>query len=289
MNTLFLLVCNGLLTTSTYLLIGLGFFFVFSTRGFFDLSYGVLVPIGGYSVLVASGAGLPLWSSIAGAMIVTSLVALALDNGVFRPFRTRQSGALTLLVISLGVMTVLQSLLALVFTSRFQFLPGAFGGAGIRIVAGVHLSAVQLTSVLVAAGLAFGIGCALRWTSFGKRFRAVRDDSQLAKGVGIDTERVTTIAVLIAGAVAGASGVLIGMDVGIDPTTGLSTLLKGVTAVLLGGAGSIRGIVGGALAIGLIEQCSVWVLPGAWKEAAVFMILLLALNRHRSMRPSIFV
>ncbi len=284
MDVVFTLVQNGLLAASIFVLVGLGFFLVFSTRGFFDLSFGVLIPVGGYSVLAFNlWVKAPLWLSVGGALVCTALLAYAIDVGVFQPFRAKRTGALTLLVVSLGVMTVLQSVLVMLFSSRFQVLPSFI--RGVRVVdlgTPFRISPVQLAMMSVAVLLVVAFSALLRFTAFGKALRAMRDDRQVAETIGIHTRRITAVAVLLAGALAGLCGVLIGMDVGIEPTSGFGFLLKGVTAALLGGIESIRGIVVGGLVLGAVEQVSVWLFPGAWKEAAVFIVLLIVLKARTS-------
>lgn len=284
MDVVFTLVQNGLLAASISLLVGLGFFLVFSTRGFFDLSFGVLIPVGGYSVLALTRwLQAPLWLGVSGALIATALLAYAIDTGVFQPFRAKRAGALTLLVVSLGVMTVLQSVLGMLFSSRYQLLPSF--AEGVRLIQFgtlFQISPVQLAIIGFAVALICALSCLLRFSAFGKALRAIRDDRQVAETIGIHTRRITTVAVLIAGALAGLCGVLIGMDVGIEPTSGFGFLLKGVTAALLGGVESIRGVVVGALVLGAVEQASVWLFPGAWKEAIVFMVLFIVLKVRAS-------
>jgi branched-chain amino acid transport system permease protein len=78
-------------------------------------------------------------------------------------------------------------------------------------------------------------------------------------------------------AIAGLAGILVGFDTGIEPTMGLSLLLKGVIAAIIGGVGNVYGGVLGAFLLGFVENFGIWKISGEWKDAIAFAALLLFL------------
>ncbi|MCX6715691.1 MAG: branched-chain amino acid ABC transporter permease, partial [Candidatus Taylorbacteria bacterium] len=114
-------------------------------------------------------------------------------------------------------------------------------------------------------------------TMFGKAVKAVGDDEEVAKIVGINTPRIIGWVFGIGSAIAGLAGILVGFDTGIEPTMGLSLLLKGVIASIIGGIGNVYGGVLGAFLLGFIENFGIWKISGEWKDAIAFAVLILFL------------
>ena len=112
---------------------------------------------------------------------------------------------------------------------------------------------------------------------FGRAVRAVGDDEDVSKIVGINTDKVIGKVFLIGSAIAGLAGILIGFDTGIEPTMGMSLLLKGVIACIIGGIGNIYGGVLGAFFLGFVENFGIWHISGEWKDAIAFTVLILFL------------
>ena len=116
-----------------------------------------------------------------------------------------------------------------------------------------------------------------RYTLFGKAIKAVGDDEEVSKIVGINTVKVIGWVFFIGSAIAGLAGILVGFDTGIEPTMGLSLLLKGVIASIIGGIGNVYGGVLGAFLLGFIENFGIWQISGEWKDAIAFGVLILFL------------
>ena len=112
---------------------------------------------------------------------------------------------------------------------------------------------------------------------FGKSVRAVSDDEEVSKIVGINTNRVIGIVFFIASAAAGLAGILFAYDTALEPTMGMPLLLKGVIAAIIGGVGNLWGGVIGAFLLGFIENFGIWKISGEWKDAIAFAVLILFL------------
>ena len=117
----------------------------------------------------------------------------------------------------------------------------------------------------------------LRKTSFGKAVRAIGDDEEVSKVVGINTTVVIAIVFFIGAMYASLAGILIGHDTAIQPRMGLLLLLKGWIASVIGGIGNLYGAIVGGFVLGMIEQFGIWDLAGEWKDAISFILLILFL------------
>lgn len=272
------LIANSIIAGSVYALVAMSFSLVYGTTRFFNLAHGVVAAIGGYTVLLlAKTLGVNLWLAIATGIIAVALVGWALEILIYRPLRRRKASGTVLLVASLGAFTVLQALLAIIFTSQYQTISDLLAGSGI-----VHLGSAVMTNVQVAtlasAILVLGIfWLMLTKTKFGRAVRAVSDDEEVAKIVGINTDRIIGYVFLIGSAVAGLSGILVGFDTGLQPTMGLGLLLKGIIAAIVGGMGNVYGAFLGAYLLGFVENFGIWQISGEWKDTIAFLILILFL------------
>lgn len=279
------LVMNSIIAGAIYTLVALGFNLIYSTVKFFDLGYGALTAVGGYTVFwLAKQLGLPLYFAIIAGVLVAGLVGLLIDRLIYRPLRGRKASPMILLVASLGAFTALQAIIAILFTSQFQTLTSATASGTVYEVlpATANFGSAVITQVqliILIAGLLImaGLGALLKFTMFGKKIKAVADDEEVSKIVGINTERVIMSVFFIGSAIAGLAGILVGFDTGIEPTMGLSLLLKGVVAAIVGGIGNVYGGVLGAFLLGLVENFGIWQISGEWKDAIAFGLLIIFL------------
>ncbi|MBT3729936.1 branched-chain amino acid ABC transporter permease [bacterium] len=272
------LVLNSIIAGSIYALIALGFNLIYGATKFFNLSHGVMAAIGGYSVFYFAktlGWNLPL--SIVIGVLLAGLIGYALDKLVYLPLRKRKASNMVLLVASLGLFTAIQAIIAILFTSQFQTLSQNVSGQRIYEIFGGVITQTQLIILISAIAITIGLILLLKYTMFGKAIKAVSDDEEVAKIVGINTNRIIGYVFFIGSAIAGLGGVLVGFDTGIEPTMGFALLLKGVIAAIIGGVGSIYGALIGAFLLGFVENFGIWHISGEWKDAIAFILLILFL------------
>jgi branched-chain amino acid transport system permease protein len=111
----------------------------------------------------------------------------------------------------------------------------------------------------------------------GKAMRAVANDPELANISGINSNKVILLSFAIGSALAGIAGILVSLDVDMTPTIGMNMLMMGVVAMIIGGVGSIWGIVFGSLLLALAQNLGVWYISSQWQDAIAFGILLIFL------------
>lgn len=272
------LIVNSIIAGAIYTLVALGFNLIYGTVKFFDLGYGALTAVGGYGTyFLYKQLGLNLYGSVLAAVLVAGLVGVLINWLVYEPLRRRKASSMVMLVASLGVLTAVQAIIAILFTSQFQTLSRASGAQRVFTIATGLITNVQVFIIVAGACIMVVLGLLLRYSMFGKEVRAISDDEEVSKIVGINTSRVIGGVFFLGSAIAGFAGALVGFDTGIEPTMGLSLLLKGVIAAIVGGVGNVYGGVLGAFLLGFVENFGIWQISGEWKDAIAFALLLIFL------------
>ncbi|HBI25893.1 MAG: Inner-membrane translocator [Candidatus Wolfebacteria bacterium GW2011_GWC2_39_22] len=269
------IIANSIIAGAIYALVALGFNLIYRATNFFNLAHGAVSVVGGYTVFgLYRLLGLPLWIAIICGVLGSGLVGYILEKILFLPLRKRKSSQMVLIVASLGAFTIIQAVIAIIFSSQFQTLFDSSMETKLYQIGGGIITQVQLI-ILIAALLIMGT---LAWikerTMFGKMVSAISDDAVVARIVGINTNKLIGRVFFIGSAIAGFAGIMIGFDTGLEPTMGMSLLMKGVIAAIVGGVGNIYGGVLGAFLLGFAENFGVWQVSGEWKDAIAFAILI---------------
>ena len=269
---------NAVIAGAIYSLVALGFNLIYGTAKFFDLGYGALVAVGGYSVFYFYKLlGFPLVFSVILGILVAGALGFLIEKVVYRQLRARKASSTVLLVASLGVLTVVQAIIAILFSSQFQILSRNIGGEQTYTILGGIITQTQGLILVAGIVIMFVLGTALKHTLFGKAVRAISDDEEVSKIVGINTEKIIGYVFFIGSAIAGLAGIAVGFDTGIQPTMGFSLLLKGVIAAIIGGIGNVYGGILGAFFLAIIENLGAWQFSGEWKDAIAFGVLIIFL------------
>lgn len=272
------LILNSIIAGAIYTLVALGFNLIYGTTKFFNLAHGALAAVGAYAVFFfVYMAHLPLLVGVVLGVITAGVGGYALNMFVYEKLRKRKASHMALLVASLGAFSALQALIAMLFTSQFRTLSKSVGAqARYHIGAGV-ITETQLVMFIVGLVSLAGLATIIHTTRFGASVRAINDDEEVAKIVGINTSKIIGHVFFIGSAFAGLAGIFVGFDTGLEPTMGLQLLLKGVIASIVGGVGSIYGGVLGAFLLGFIENFGIWKISGEWKDAIAFGVLIVFL------------
>ncbi len=229
----------------------------------------------GYLLTNAPGAGLYL--SWAVSCLLAGCVGLALYRGLYAYMRERARSPLIMLVASLGILLAIAALIVIVFQSAPRPLPDAFGSSPWNI-AGARIKGFNVFAIGVALAGFAGMWFLLKMTSFGRAVRAIGDDEEVSKVVGINTTVIIAIVFFIGAVYAAMAGILTGHDTAVQPRMGLLLLLKGWIASVVGGIGNLYGAIVGGFVLGLVEQFGIWDLAGEWKDAISFVLLILFLS-----------
>jgi branched-chain amino acid transport system permease protein len=272
------LIVNSIIAGSVYALLAMGFNLIYGATKFFNFVHGSYAVIGGYTVFYLNQTlGYPMYLAIIIGIIVAGLSGFIFDKIINLPLRKNKSTNTVKLVASLGLFTVIQATAAILFTSQFQTLASANSSPTVYQIAGTAFTQIQLIMFVSAILVFAGLLVLLKFTLFGKAINAISDDEEVAKIVGINTNRIISYVFFIGAAIAAWAGILTGLDTGIQPTMGLNLFLKGVIAAVIGGMGSIPGAFLGGYLLGFVENFGIWKINGEWKDAIAFGLLIIFL------------
>jgi branched-chain amino acid transport system permease protein len=282
---------DGLVAGATIGLGAVGVTLTYAILRFANFAHGEFISWGCYLTLLLAGAiGAWLGSSMAAlgalsigpnvlaagllAMALTGLLAIALDALLFRRLR-RHGNSITAVIASFGAAMALRAALEAIFSSRPVYLSEELQIA-IR-VGGLRITPDQLALLALALLLVGALQLLLMRSNAGRSMRAVSENPALARIVGIDVAAVIRLTWFIGGALACASGVMLGLVVQIRPTMGAELLLPLFAAAILGGIGSVPGALLGGLIVGLAEAATVQLIGAEWRAAVAFIILIAVL------------
>ncbi len=209
--------------------------------------------------------------------LLAGAVGLAMYRGLYAFMRERSRSPLVMLVASLGILLAISAAITIVFQAAPRPLPDAFGSDPWTI-SGANIKGFNLFTIGVSLVAFGGLLFLLKSTAFGKSVRAIGDDEEVSRVVGIDTKTVIAVVFFIGAALAALAGLLSGHDTAIQPKMGLLLLLKGWIASVVGGLGNLYGAMLGGFALGMVEQFGIWDLSGEWKDAISFVLLILFLS-----------
>ncbi|MEI7480666.1 MAG: hypothetical protein WCJ59_03490, partial [bacterium] len=151
MDIVIQLLLNSLIAGSIYTMIAIGFNLIFSTVKFFDLGAGAMSVVGGYSVFfLAQKSGLDLTAAIIISVLFTGFIGYLVNKFVYTKLRQNSASGMSYLVASLGVSTVIQAIIAIIFTSQFYTLSNlvpsevldVFGGSVTYVQIGIFISGI---------------------------------------------------------------------------------------------------------------------------------------------------
>lgn len=272
-------ILNGIASGAVYALFALGFSLIFGVQRILNLAHGGVFMAGAFVSFYAVDAGVPFPLAILLAMVVAGLVSVLIDLIAIQPLRRRSHDIEYAAIVStLGIDMMLISVAQQV--SNTQVLRFPFGTFPIQFftIFGLRVSLLQLVIFAAVIVLTGGLGWYLNKTSFGRQIRAVAENPSTASLLGVSPSAVYLQTFFIAGALAGLTGVLIGLSFNsIHFLMGEPYMLKAFVVVVIGGLGSLTGAVAASLLLGVLQALAVAYLPTGVPDMLIFAILFLVL------------
>jgi len=264
----------GLTIGAIYALVALGFSIIYNASQVINFAQGEFVMIGGMASMSLIGAGLPLPLAAALAIVVTTLVGMALEK--FAVERARGAPVVTLIIITIGASILLRGLAGLVWDKNIHPLP-AFSGDRPIAVGGATILPQSLWVLGVTLVVVAGLWWFFNRTLHGKAMLATSHNRLAAQLAGISVRRVLLISFGLSAALGALAGILVAPITFTSWDIGVMLGLKGFAAAILGGLGSGPGAVLGGLALGLVEALSAGYVSSAYKDVIAFGIILAVL------------
>ena len=288
-NDLLSLAVRGVMLSGILSLGAVGLSLIYGVLKIPNFAHGDLMTAGAYLALLGvtllpTGEPLGPFSfgyefllSLVAAMVLVGGIAYLIDRFVYRRLRARKSVPVILAMASLGAALLIRSLVYLGFGADFTFFYSGRPRPAFELFAGIRVRPDQLFILGLAIVLVALVYVLLEHTKIGTAMRATADNADLARVSGIDTDRVVLWTWLIGGGLAGASGVMYGLDAQLRPEMGWWLLLPLFASVILGTIGNPYGALAGALVIGLVWQMSAAFLDPAYGPGVAFVVMILVL------------
>jgi branched-chain amino acid transport system permease protein len=281
---------SGLTVGAIYAVLAVGYTIVYRILGLFNFAHGGVLMVGTFVALwVARGLALgesPGTGAIIGASVLMFLAAaaagvllsVAIEFSIFRPIRVRRGGGLPALVAGLGAITMIQEIFGLWQGRSPVAVPQPIGTTPVFTVFGGHVTARELAVFIAAAVALVALDRYVALARNGRALRAVGQDARTAALMGINVQRVIVLSFVIAGATAGLAATLSNLNYGnTSYFVGFSLGIKGFTAALLGGMGSVPGAMVGGLVLGVAESYGGAIFGAQWQDVIAFGALIFIL------------
>lgn len=240
---------QGALTSAVIALVALGFSLVYGVGGIVNLAHGSFFMIGAYSAYAMDQTGAPLLISAVVGVLAATLAGVLLERLVIAPIRHQE---VAVLIATLAVAILVQSGVQFFYGGLERQLPGFVEGA--VSVFGVNLQKTRALAGIFALVTIVIVLLVLTKSPAGRMVRAVAQDEEASRLIGVRPERVTLYVLAIGAGLAGLAGVLTAPYGVLTPTMWLLPLTQAFAIVILGGLGSIPGTVLASVVVGFLDR-----------------------------------
>lgn len=270
---------NGLTLGSVYALIALGYTMVYGIIKLLNFAHGDIFMVGAFiSYYLILTFNLNIFVAFIATMLLTALLGLLTDQVAYKPLRN--APRISALITAIGVsyllrngMIVLAGAETRAFLQAFDEVP-AFLNQTFQF-GSITIKAMQIILLVTTIALMVGLQFIVQKTKMGKAMRAVSVDAEAAQLMGIDTNIVIAFTFLLGSALAGASGMLVGIYYNsISPMLGAGYGTKAFVAAVIGGIGLIPGAVLGGYLLGMTEVMITAYGNSMIRDAVVYLILI---------------
>jgi len=267
------LLIDGLITGALYALITLGFAVIYNGTRIFHLAHGGVFAFGAYMLWTFNvWLGLNIFLACLAAIICSAAFGALIEILVYRKLRRRRSSGDATVVASLGVIILIQAMLALVYGTDSRVLHE--NALAIYSLDGIVVTRLHVVDAVVAILIFPLLHYFVSYTKQGRAMRALADNPDLVPFFGVDRDRLYIVIFALGSALAGLAGGLIAMDSGALPEMGFEIMFIALTAVIIGGVGYLPGAAAGGIMVGVLQNFSLWPFSANWRDVVVFGVLI---------------
>jgi len=209
------------------------------------------------------------------AIIITVVLSLIMEIVIYKPLSKKDSSHNIIMISSIGIMIVVINVIAMCYGNETKILNPDISKT--LSFSNVIITYTQLIQFTISVALLGSFLIFLKFSKFGIRTRAMRDDDVLCSVLGIDIYKMRIILFALSAFFASVGGGLVAYDVGMDPYVGMPILLNAVVALIIGGIGRFEAPIVGGFIIGILQSLSVWAFSARWQDAVTFTLLILFL------------
>jgi len=267
---------NGISLGSVYAIIALGYTMVYGIAKMLNFAHGDVIMIGAYIIFfMIYKFNLPILLSIIISILICLLLGIIIERLAYKPLR--KASSLSVLITAIGVSYLLQNLAQLFWTSSNKIFPNIISNGSFSF-GSISISYLTIITILVCLLIMLVLTLFVNKTKIGMAMRAVSEDKDAARLMGINVDRTISITFAIgSGLAAIASALFCAAYPAVYPTLGSMPGIKAFTAAVFGGIGSIPGALVGGIVLGIIETLSKAYISTQLSDAIVFAILIIVL------------
>ncbi|MCX5512789.1 branched-chain amino acid ABC transporter permease [Kaistia algarum] len=275
MNAIADILFGGLFQGSLYAMMAVGLALVWTTIGVFNFSHGVLMMLGAYFAWQLVDWGLPPALAFPLAVLLMAGAGWLLQATVVRPLIGRANLVLVVVITTLAAGSLVENGVLELWGPRSKQIPPLI--AGNAMLGGVGVSLHQIAIIVVTPIILLALWLFLNRTRLGLALRAVAQNEDAARLVGLNVTMLYGLAFAIAAALAALAGIFLGGYRFMTPVMGADPLLKALIVVVFGGISSISGPIFAAYLIGFFEAICSYYFGLYWTPALLFGALILTL------------
>ena len=278
MSTLFSYITDGIVLGLIYALVACGYSLIFSILRIVNFAHGAIYASGAMICLYFINKGVNPWVATLIAMLIDGLLEMIMDKTCIEPLRKKNSPGVSTLIATEGFSYVVMNMCIILFGSaRETFVPFYDFGFTFNI-GNFSITSAKIVLFVISGGCMLLMTYIINKTHFGLAVRAVQQNTQSAKLMGINVNRVVFIVFFLAGATAAITGVLVaGYYQVAYPTMGTVMGNKTLATALLGGLGAMEGGLIGGIIIGVLECIVAGYFGATYRDAVSFVILIVIL------------
>lgn len=273
---------NGIFIGVTYALVTIGFNMVYGVLKLTNFAHASFYMLAAYiaqfigaKFLMTNGAS--WWFVLIISASFTALLGAGMDLFALRPIRKKHGAPIIALISTIGVQTMINNGVLLVFGTVPLMMPDPFNFGSIMI-GGAVIQGMQIFIATLAILLLIVLSVIVYKTKFGTAMRAVSQNPTAASLMGINVPKIISLTFFVGIAAAGIAGVLMGTYYQrVDSLMGASVGLKCFAAAVLGGIGSVPGAALGGLLIGIAETLFAGYISSGYRDVVAFVILIFIL------------
>ena len=265
------LLATGLVTGCALGVVAISFSLVYATTKIFHVAHAGIYTLGGYLAWSLVVYGVPLLVATLVSVVACAALGALIQSQLYARLERRRATHLVVLIASLGALAVIQNIIAAVYTPNILQYPVEWSSRMVSFGA-VRMDYTQLLTIVVGLAAYAGTMLFAHRTILGKRIRAVASNPMLADITRLQPQTVYIYVIAIASALVCLPGILVPLDLGLQPYNGVTPLLTATIAMIAGGVGSITGAFVLSIAIAVVQNLSLLVMPGEWSIGVTFFI-----------------
>lgn len=269
------LLVNGLEAGSALGVVAISFSLVYATTKIFHVAHAGIYTMAGYLAWWLVTLGVPFLAALLAAVAVCTAGGALIQSQLYARLERRRAPPLVILIASLGALAVIQNVIAAAFTPNILQFPLPWPGRVVALGGSVRLTWAQVLTIAVGLGAYAGLMWFAHATILGKRIRAVAANPFLAEITRLQPQSAYVIVMAIASAIVALPGVLVPLDLGLQPYGGITPLLTATIAMIAGGLGSLTGAFALSIVIAELQNLSLLVMPGEWSIGITFFVFVI--------------